>query len=471
MFKKTLLALALTGAAVSANAASVINTSTGSVLNISEQGLPATKATTLATVADAATLQGFDGTTSGQEYIKVSLKAADNGVIVAGSRLVVNITGAFFSDPSKIIVTAAAADFASADNDEGFTVSTAESTSSKLVITLAGTLTVADNDFIRIGNLGLITKDSSISVSSVFETASKVQVASTAAPAKAVAAVTDQWKAGIVTDVTATTPTSGVLSAEIDVANGRKTFDTTGSATSATTDTLTFDVETQGSGATPVSAVSTISGDFTGVASVVATNNGTATYTINDDKTKATYTYNTTTDTTVAELVANASSVLFTLETAATKVTALSVRDFDLKLDLNYTDAESNAGKFSLINGAAGSWKLNGVSKTIDYMPMGPNTAPIIQATSTFTEDASVSVSYLNETTGKMVTLTDIATVKANQVTKLGSAIAAAVLADAAVDSMLTKLIVTINAPSTKVSLFTGFKDTSDKDRLGVPNT
>jgi hypothetical protein len=466
MFKKTLLALALAGTAVSANAATSVDTSTTDALTISSQGLPATKAVKLVAVANAAGLEALAGTAT-NEYFKIGLKATDNTVIVAGSRLVVNVTGAFFANPATAIASTADADVDSGDNDETFTVNATDSTSTKLVITLGGTLTIADDDFIRLGNIELITTGSSVKFDTVIETASKVAVSSTASAAQEVAKISDQWSAGVVTDVLTPT-TSGVLNNQIDVGDSRKTF-----VGGVTSDTLTFDVNTIASSvsATPTSVVAKIVGDFTGVKTVTASTNSEAavTYKVNTGKTEATATYTTTTGTTAAEILNNQTIVTLALYTAASEKVALEVRNFNLDLDAAYTDAESNASSIELLSAAnAGSWALNGVSITNEYMPYGPNTAMIIQATSTFNEDASLSISYQNQATGKMVTLTDIGTVKANSVTKLGSIVSDAIMADSGTESGKTRIVYTVNAPTGKVKLFTGFKDTADKDRLGV---
>ncbi|TMP45690.1 hypothetical protein CWB96_10930 [Pseudoalteromonas citrea] len=483
MFKKTLLALALTGATTSAFAASTISTdsttSPATAVSISSQGLPATKAVTILTQANVAALEGVTPVAA-PAYIKVGLKDADDTVIKSGARLVVNITGAFFATPATVVGGVADGDISgtgTTDTSKGhgvadaetLTVNTADSTSTKLVLDLAGTgWDVQDGDQLRIGNLELITTGTEVSFDAYFETAAKTKVASTAAPATVVAKIQDQWSAGVVDDVTLASPATGVLNNQIDVGDNRETF-----VGNVTSDTLTFDVNTITSSvtATPTSVVGKIIGDFTGVksVSVVTGSSAAITWAINSTKTEATYTYNTATTTTAASLLNSQSVATLALNTVAADKVSLETRSFKMDLDVAFTDAESNAGAKELLAEAnAGSWTLNGVTKTVNYMPFGPNTAPIIQATSTFSEDASVSVSYLNGETGKTVTLSDVATAKANSVTKLGSIISAAVLADAGVENMLTRLVVTINAPTGKVELFTAFKDTADKDRLGV---
>ncbi len=455
MFKKTLLALALTGAAVAANAATVITTSVPGAQAISAQGLPATKAYTLFNDADNAL-----PLTGGSAIL--TLKAADNTGITDGGRLVVTVSGAFFANPASALAAVGGALV-----NETVVIDAAESTSTKLVFDLvknADDWTVADNDTISLGNLGLIVTGTDVKFSAVFQSSTKVDFATTAAPAVSVAKVTDQWKAGVVTDVTALTPTSGKLNAQIDVGNDRETF-----TSAATSDVLTFDVETSGSGASLNDVTVTLEGDFTGVKSVVAANNGSAAYAINTAKTEATYTYTAVTDTTMTELTTGASAVTFSLNTVAADVVSLDARSFDITVDVDYDDAESAQHNLKVLDDAdAGKWSLNGTSLTVEYMPFGPNTQMIVQATSTFDEDAMYDISYLNETTGKMVTLEDVGTIKKSSVSKLGGDIAAAIIADSGMESGKTRFVLSVNAPTGDVAFFTAFKDTADKDRLGT---
>ncbi|WDE03945.1 hypothetical protein SG34_021620 [Thalassomonas viridans] len=460
MFKKTLLALALTGAAVGANAATVITTSLPGAAPVSSQGLPATNAYTLFDDAnDALPLDGGS--------VILTLAGADNSGITDGGRLVVNVTGAFFANPaSALAVSGGTLDAA----QETVVINAGDSSSTQLVFDLAqGTedWVVVDNDTISIGDVELIVTGDSVTFDSVFTTNTDVEIATTAAAAVEVAAITDQWEAGVVLDLTANPQVSGALDALIDVADNRETF------TTGTTDTLTIDANTSGTGATTNDATVTISGNFEGVASVTAATGADAavTYTINDAMTEATFTYaaGATTD---DELLSDQTVITFTLETAADEVAPLDIRDFTVSLDVDYDDAEGSQNDISLLtDAAAGGWDLNGETTTLEYMPFGPNTQMIVQATSTFDEEASVSISYLNETSGQMVTLADIGTVAPNAVTKLGTIISDAIIADSGEESGKTRVVITINAPAGNVSLFTAFKDTNDADRLGVPQT
>jgi hypothetical protein len=468
MFKKTLLALALTGAAVTASATSLVDTAPGTPVAISSQGLPATKATTLFTAASDVALNGLAGGV-GTEYMSVAFKASDASVIVNGSRLVIEIDGAFFADPSTAVATPTAITGAAALGTDDYDIVTADSTSTKLVFALTDANNsiaagLVDDEIVRVGNFDLIVTGTTVSTKAYIETASKVKVASTEGSLVSIATVSNQWVAGVVDDVASLTPTSGKLNAKIDVGDDRETFES-----AATSDTLTFDVNTQGSGATLNDVTVTIEGDFTGVKSVVAANNGSATYAINSAKTEATYTYTGATDTTMAELTANQSVVTFSLNTAAADVVSLDARSFDMTLDIDYDDAESVQHNLLILDDVdAGKWDLNGTTHTVEYMPYGPNTQVIFQATSTFDEDVTYDISYLNEDSGKMVTLEDVGTIGKMSVSKLGGDIAAAIMADAGTTSGKTRVILSVNAPTGDVEFFTAFKDTNDADRLGI---
>ena len=457
MFKKTLLAAALTAATFGANAASVITTQVAGAEVISNQGLPATGAFTLV------------------DDVILTLKGVDTTGIVDNGRLVVSVTGAFFTNPAG-----ATAAVGGTLVNETVVVDAAASTSTKLVFDLAQNAddwVVIDDDTITISAIDLQIAGSDVQMSAVFQGATDVDVASTAAPAVSVAAAGDQWVAGIVTDLDDATPTSGALNALINVADDRQTFVNDANSDSTTTDTLTFDMNTVGAGADITDLTVTVAGDFTNILSVAGTTTGgnaPAVYTINEAMTEATFTYSGATVATVDddEVTTADTALLFTLVSAAADVAPMDVSAFTVSVDVDYDDAEGTQGDFSpLTAAAAGGFELNGSSSTLEYVPFGPNTALIVQATSQFDEDASVSVSYLNPTTGLMVELENVATATANSVTRLGPTIAAAIIEDSGLESGKTRMTITINAPDAQLSLFTGFKDTSDKDRLALPNT
>lgn len=475
MFKKSLLALALAGVAASASAQIAVESA---VQTISTQGLPATKITTLFSATDA---------TDATKTLELTLVDADNSAFASGSKLVLELDGALFQNN-----TVTAAHYASTPNTATtaataetttFTVDTANSTSSRLVLTLGGggdfDLTNSF-DQIRLANMSVITSADAVSLKASLWSSTGAPIGSTTSAVTKIAELKDQWKAGVVQDVTATTAVSGALDAKIDVANARKTF--VGTAATTYTDVLTFDIENlvdyaNSTAAKPSSVTATLKGDFSGIksiASTTATSTAAVTWTINSSKTEASATFTGTAvaadaTTSAYEVTSNstaASVVVYNGTDSA--VAAIAERSFTLNVDTKYTAIEGTGSATILADAAAGSWALNSSSDNISYMPFGPNTAPIIQATSEFSEDALLSVSYLNPTTGKYVELSNIATVKANSVTVLGKTISEAVLTDFGGETLKTKLKLNVNAPTGKVVFFKAFKDTADKDRLGV---
>lgn len=456
MFKKSLLALALSSVALSASAASVLTTSNtdSAPFSISNQGLPATKAITLVPSATAAS------------KLNLTLKAADNALIQTGGKLYLDITGGLFLTPASALATISSSNTGGLDqtdgtNGEKLTVNTTKSTSTRLVFDMAkdgtGDWTVAESDVILFKELAIIASTSEVSFSAVFAgpTADSPIQTSTAAPSLKTATTADQWKVTIASDTD--------LDAQIDVGNDRKTFVGTNTA-AKTTDTLVINVTTipaTSNDATVVSAKVTVNGDFTGVKTVGG-------FAIATDKKSASKTLTTTTTPAAAAyLAAGDDTVTLTLETDSAKVVALDERSFDVDVTVTHTTDKTFAAASKM---AAGKWELNGVTNVTNYMPFGPNTAPIVQVTSQFAKDAAVNLSYLNTVTGKWVDLGDsvLPVVKANDVTKLGASIASAIMADSGLASGKTKFTLFINAPTNTVTVFEAFKDTADKDRLGT---
>ncbi|NTS76909.1 hypothetical protein HR060_08500 [Catenovulum sp. SM1970] len=450
MFKKSLITLALAGAALTANAATTIEPFSGGAAEatpeaLSNQGIPATGAVTV-----------FDGGST--DIVKLTLAESDDSVIEPNAKLVVNITGGFFADDDASTATTVTGGV--------LTANAGESTSTKLVFDLSGTWdVVADtNDEIHLLDLNLIVTGDEVKFDSVFLTESGVEVSSTVGAAAVVATKADQWTAAIKKDSS--------LDAKIDVANDRETFVGTTDA-EKTTDTLTVETATVSAGGTATDVTVTLKGDFSAVASITGkTGSETAVaYAIDeDDKDEATFTYTTSTTTTADEFLTTSNDTVYTLtlNTDEDKVVAVDPTSFTLDVDVEYTDAEGQDGELALIDAtAAGAWSLNGETDTINYMPFGPNTQMIIQAISKFDEDANVSITYVNEA-GETVTLENIATVAANGITKLGGIISNAIIADSGEESGKTTITVTIDAPADDIQLFKAFKDTADKDRLGT---
>ena len=456
MFKKSLLALALAGATISAANAAVIETKASTVTTnapvaISNQGLPLTGEYNL----------------KAADVLRVTFTAAEAAALIDQNFLAVTITGAFFADYEVGGAT-------SLDTDDAYTPitgavahngislnaiplsSSRASSATKLYMAfdgsgtatlpklLNGVLNNAISTVLEFNDLNLqvISGATSITMTATVESESGVTIPGITATTTTIATMQDQWSLAI----------TG-LAAKIDVANDRETF-VVKTGTTATTDTMVLNYTKNGSGATVASYKVTISGDFTGVESVGPG------YTINTAMDEATKTI-------AADITSSSDETLtFTLESGADAVSQTE-RDFTADVEVTY-DTSKN---YDLATAkAAGGWTLNSSSMTMNYVPMGPNTLVNVNATSVFDEDASVDVSYL-AADGSMELLTDIATVAPGVVTKLGNAISAAVLADMGTTSAKTKITVSVNAPEGNVTFFTGFSNISDGSRMGLEQT
>jgi hypothetical protein len=423
MFKKTLIAIALSTAAMSASAANVIDTTNlkNAAHVISLQSLTAAKTTTVPAV-------------------KVTLDADFETVIIDGAKVVITVSGAVFNSGITSDLTG-----------DVVAAGTPVNAGNSLTYTIDSNTFTADDDEFTIPALPVILDalDSTVKYTVSFTTSGGSTISGATAASTSVANIVNEWSV-----------TFGVLNNQIDVADNRETFVGGGS-----TDTLELkfsDIDTVG-GAALVSAAVTVKGDFTDVVSVA---DGLANaYTINTDKDEATFTYNGATTPALSATDLNSIDETLTLTVkSGTDAVSLTENVFTASVSVMYDTSKTLA---LATDTAAGSWTLNSSSTTVNYAPMGPNTQLIVNATSAFKEDASVDVSYL-AADGTMELLEDVATVSAKSVTKLGDTISAAVLGDMGTTSAKTKLVVSVNAPDGNVTFFTGFKDITDGSRMAL---
>jgi hypothetical protein len=424
MFKKTLIAIAFSTAALSANAANVIDTT--NALNaahvISLQSLTAAKTTTVPPV-------------------DVELDEDYLTVIIPGAKVVITVTGAAFNSG----ITAELS---------GSLVSTGGNpvnAGSSLTYTINSETFTTDGDTFSIPALPVILDavDSTVKYTVSFTTTGGSAISGSTAAATSVATIVNEWSVAF-----------DSLNNQIDVADNRETFVGGGS-----TDTLGLkfsDIDTAG-GAALVSAEVTVAGDYTDIVSVV--DSSANAYTINTAKDAATFTYTSGTSPALGSTDLNDidETLTFTVKSGAAAV-SLTENTFTATVDVKYDGTKTLALATAK---SVGAWTLNSSSTTINYAPMGPNTQLIVNATSSFKESASVDVSYL-AADGTMELLEDVATVSAKSITKLGDTISAAVLADMGTTSTKTKLVVSVNAPEGNVTFFTGFKDKTDGSRMAL---
>lgn len=425
MFKKSLLALALVGSAFTATAGTTTTSLTnGAPFAISNQGLPLTGDYTLATGADT---------------IVTTFKAAELAALSDASNFIVyTIEGAYFKTHTAVAttgITSLVLDSADASTKNSPTKYYVDITTQATAIG-DGKVTMPEFD------LQVIPGSTEIKITSHLETTSGIVVTGTTSATAIVATVKDQWK-----------PSVTKLDALIDVANKRETFTSKG-----TTDALTLKFTTQGTGANVNTIAVTVDGDFTGVDTVVGTSGA---YTINSAKTQATRTITGTGNANISDEV-----ITFTLLKDA-KAVAQPEASFKVTGVVSYT-ANSATSNYTVLSSAnAGLWELNSTSMTVNYAPFGPNTQLIINATSTFSETASVDLTYVDKA-GATQTVTDVATVSPKGITKLGDIIAKAIMDKDLVTSGKTKMTVSVNAPDGTITFFTGFKDKVDGSRMAL---
>ncbi|MFT5755296.1 MAG: hypothetical protein ACI9LM_000003 [Alteromonadaceae bacterium] len=418
MFKKTLLALALTGLSVNALAE---NTTTVTASKISAQTL---------TIAKTATAPS----------VTVVLDDAYDAVLLNGAKMVITISGAVFNTGTTTSYLSNVAGIITFDDNDQVPVNAG----STLTYTLANKSgAVVDLDQIIIPTLPIIldTLTSTVTYAISFTTSGGSPVAGSVA-AKTVATVADEWAV-----------TYGhILNAEIDVAQANKKF------VDGTTDTIKVDFTDNDTGSA-VSSVSeltiTLKGNFNGVTSVKDA--AAVDYTINTAKTEASHSY--------TGLTGNTLVATKTLTVTVPTTAALVERTFEIDTSVKYGTGSTvfNIGT----NGVAGAWKYNSSSTKMNFVPFGPNTQLIVNATSTFDTDASFDVTYI-KADGTTKLLEDVGTVSKKSVSKLGDLISAAIKLDDGVTSGFTTVTVSVNAPDGKVSFFTGFKDKSDSTRMSL---
>jgi hypothetical protein len=419
MFKKTLIALALTTAAMSATATTletVGNATATTPHSISFQTLTAAKTTTLADIA-------------------IVLDIDDAAVLVDGAKMTVTLTGAVFN--SGVPVINAALGTSSAD-----TAAVPTNAGASVTYTLQNLTGYADGEKIQLDNLPIIldSVDSDVTATVSFTTAGGAALSGTSASLK-VATVANEWSVAV-----------AKLDARIDVADDRETF-----VGGLTADTLGFtfkDIDT--AGAVIVDYTVTITGDFTNIATVTG-------YTINTAKTEAKQTI---TPQNVNDLAGEAAlaNAVFNIVSGANAV-SLSEENYTAAIEVKYS-TNKTLSLLAAVADNAGGFELNSTSTSINYAPFGPNTQLILNATSTFAEDASVDVTYVSPVTNLPVTLTDIGTATAKSVTKLGDIVSAAILNEEGITSGKTSLTLSVNAPEGNVTFFAGFKDTVSGSRM-----
>jgi hypothetical protein len=154
----------------------------------------------------------------------------------------------------------------------------------------------------------------------------------------------------------------------------------------------------------------------------------------------------------------------------------LAQQEFTADVEVNYTDHGTSAADGTVTaaaagtlavaaNADAGEWDLNGSSFTIPYMAFGPNTKPIFSVTNTGTDSGEIFVEYMAEGSTSWTSVDMMGMEIAPGVTNLKVAVMDAIAADILADTGAVKgkvaLRVTINAPEAAISGYAAFKVTN----------
>jgi hypothetical protein len=428
MFKKTLLATALVAASFGANATLTV---TSTSVDVSSQGLPLTKAYTLADV-------------------DVTIAAGDVSALTAGSKVRLTFTGAFVSAAPGTTTFVDTGTDTTTDATYGTAVIT--STTITVPFTQVPTGGTVAGDVVEFNAMPLLLSSSAvgskISVTASILTASDVVVASTTSVLTEAAEVVDQFKLTV----------SGKADALIDVANARLTF-----PSKAKTDTIALTAASAGTGATPTSLAVTVKGDFANDITSLKDAGGN-TYVVNADKNQASFTYTGSTSPTVATTVAN--TAVTTLTATVDGVNAIEARTFSIDAALGYTDAETAVRSLALLAGAAaGEWKLNGDgSAHVSFMPFGSAFSQSVTVQNNGAVEGEISLDWYTAA-GKVTTI--LATKAAPYVvTDISSELRTVAAANGITGNAAFDVVV--NSPSGQINVTAVYYSKADGDRVLV---
>ncbi|WP_448546879.1 hypothetical protein [Thalassotalea fusca] len=164
-------------------------------------------------------------------------------------------------------------------------------------------------------------------------------------------------------------------------------------------------------------------------------------------------------------------------DTSGEAFDALATQSFTADASVAYTDHGTNvdpatvtaavAGTKQLASGAnAGAWTLNGANVTVPYMPFGPDTKVILRATNTGSQTGAMTVRYLLEGSTDGWQTLDVAVADiAPGVTNIRDVVMNAIMADAGVEKGKVAIDLTVNAPSTDITVYAAFRVVSENDR------
>lgn len=454
MFKKTLLATALSVAALNASAAVVVITGT----NVSQEGA------------------------AGQASI-----AVPSAVVTLGSEYTVNDTVTF---------TISAAEFDTTNSVPALTYADASGGDGSGTMTLGLLNTTATTVTFRITDLAVVTGDA-ITTGDTLTLSGMVMTTATALDATgdisvAYSALTNNNQvldsSGTLTDVAQTivaqfsASTTKSANGIIDVNNDRYQF-------TAGDDTTTTDVITVTTASAAVAthaaiydgSVEVLSGSFNWmdddadgtVEAAELTTHFTPLGLTDDTFTKAINAAGDEITVTWTDGGGNdAEAHQYTFTAVPGDEVVLPTQTITVTNTTDYTTAAAAAAtKAVQTAAAAGSWTLNGKVATINYMPFGDNTQVIMRATNTGVQTGDVTVRYMLEGVDtSWNTVSGSITSLAPGVTNIADLVMNAIKADAGVSKGKLAIEITANVPTGDATVYASYKVVSESDRGFVGN-
>jgi len=169
---------------------------------------------------------------------------------------------------------------------------------------------------------------------------------------------------------------------------------------------------------------------------------------------------------------AEAHTATFTVAGVGAGNAVLPTQTFTADTTVAYdTAAAAAATKVTATAAAAGAWTLNGKVAEINYMPFGDNTQVIMRATNTGVQTGDVTVRYMLEgVDSSWNTVAGTVTTLAPGVTNIADLVMNAIKADAGVTKGKVAIEITANVPTGDATIYAAYKVVSETDRGFVGN-
>ncbi|MFC0117845.1 hypothetical protein ACFFK7_07915 [Pseudoalteromonas xiamenensis] len=144
----------------------------------------------------------------------------------------------------------------------------------------------------------------------------------------------------------------------------------------------------------------------------------------------------------------------------------LAPTTFSGKVEAKYTGSSKSATLTADV--AFGGWTLNGSQVEVPYMPFGDNTAVVLRLTNTSTKTGDLTVRYMLEgAVSEWKSVGVVASIKPG-VTDIGALVMDAIKADAKVTKGKVAIELTTNVPGANVEITALFRDIKEQDRAVV---